>query len=379
MKRLIFALVVVASMLTSCATDNNMTSATISGRFVGSGADTIFLDRISDNFTSPERIAASPLADNGAFSFTVAIEEGASPRFYKLSAKNMSRPVMLIVAPEDNITLESAGDIFLNYEVEGSEESALIRQFNRDYFSACDRLAFIADDLGATRSYNEQDAYRAAQEAIHAQLRFVGTYQNKLAAFYAMRHTVAEQYIPMLEGLGITLAHYRAVLEGIRVSYPDSPYIAIIEHEIEQTEAFVELAQNVEYVSYPEIELEDMYKQKHKLSSLEGQVVLLYFWSAESVLCNNLNADLKDIYERYHDDGFEIYHVSADADIPMWIEVVRQQGLPWISVSGGNNAEVFTLYNVTSLPTAYLIDREGTMKLVESDIDKLERDIRALL
>jgi peroxiredoxin len=122
-----------------------------------------------------------------------------------------------------------------------------------------------------------------------------------------------------------------------------------------------------------------MHRTKHRLASLSGNVTLLYFWIAESAICNNINADLKELYERYHDKGFEVYHVSADADEAMWIEAVRQQSHPWISVYGGRNAEVFTLFNVATLPKAYLIDRKGNVAVAPLDMDALEREIKRRL
>jgi peroxiredoxin len=194
-----------------------------------------------------------------------------------------------------------------------------------------------------------------------------------------MRHAVAEQYIPQLDGYGITMAHYSAVLNGLKANYPDSPYIANIEREIADNEALIDVINRVELASYPDIELEDMYHAKHSLASLSGDVVLLYFWISESAMCNNINADLKALYERYHDKGFEVYHVSADADEAVWIEAVRQQKHPWISVYGGNHAEVFTLFNVDTLPKAYIIDREGNIRVAPLNIESLEREIKALL
>lgn len=378
MKRAILAIVLMVGIL-SCATDNNRVNTTISGRFVGSGVDSIYLERISDNFSIPESVAVACLEDNGAFCFELAIDEESSPRFYRISTKSSSRPVTLVVAPKDNIMLESAGDIFLNYTVEGSEESKLIREFNHDYFKACDQLARVAERLGATPAYSEKEAYRLATEAIQTQTRFVGSHPNSLAAFYAMRHNVAERYIPQLDGYGITILHYRTVLEGIASLYPDSPYIAIMEREIAQMETMIDLVENAKIVSFPDIELEDMYKTKHKLSSLEGKVILLYFWTLESALCNNLNADLKELYNKYHDKGFEVYHISADSDEALWIDVVRQQKHPWISVFGGSSMDVFSLYNVVKLPTAYLIDRKGNMSVAPLAIKALDREIKRAL
>lgn len=378
MKRLIFAIVMMVGMV-SCATDTNKINTTISGRFVGSGVDSIFLERISDTFAEPTRVAAACLEDNGAFSFGLALDEQEPHRFYRISNNKGTRPVTLVVAPEDEIELESVGDIFLNYKVEGSEESELICEFNREYFKACDRLALIAEGLGTRASYNEREAYLAAQQAIQAQLRFVGSHSNSLAAFYAMRHSIAEQYIPQLDGHGISVVHYRAVLEGVSEKYPESPYIAIIEREIAEVEAMIDLMGNVQVASYPDIELEDMYKVKHKLSELDGKVVLLYFWTLESALCNNINAELKELYAKYHDQGFEVYHISADSDIAVWIEAVRQQQHPWISLYGGNDMDVFTLYNVVKLPTAYLIDREGDMVVAPLNMTALERELKRAL
>ena len=63
MKRLIFAVALLALTLVSCGTDKGV-KTTISGRFVGSGADTVYLERVSDNFTTPEDVARVALADN---------------------------------------------------------------------------------------------------------------------------------------------------------------------------------------------------------------------------------------------------------------------------------------------------------------------------
>ena len=378
MKKYLIATLSFALLMVSCGGEQRGVNTTISGRFVGNTVDSVYLDKIADGVAAPERIAGVALQDNGGFEFSIAVAE-ESPRFYRLTFSDSTRPITLVVAAGDEIRLEAAGDIFLNYEVEGSEESALIREFNRDYFAACDRLALIAERLGTATRYSEVEAYRAAQEAIKAQVRFVGANQGRLAALYALRHAVAEQYIPQLDGFGVTLAHYTAVLDGLKANYPESPYIALLEREVAEQQALMDVVNSVELVSYPDIELKDMYRKSHSLSSLSGGVTLLYFWISESAVCNNINADLKALYERYHDKGFEVYHISADGDEAMWIEAVRQQGHPWISVYGGQNADVFTLFNVETLPKAYLIDREGNVSVAPLNMSALERELKRLL
>ena len=145
MKKLLFAISAMAIILSSCS-QPTVTNTSISGRFVGNNVDSVFLERISDKFDKSERVGAVALKEDGAFNFDLTIADGETPRFYRLTFSDNSRPVTLVVAPGDAIELESAGNIFLNYRVEGSEESALIAEFCHDYFASADELANIAEN-----------------------------------------------------------------------------------------------------------------------------------------------------------------------------------------------------------------------------------------
>lgn len=378
MKKLLFAISAMAIILSSCS-QPTVTNTSISGRFVGSGTDSVFLERISDKFDKAEQVAAAALADDGSFDFDLTIAEGESPRFYRLAFNKSNRPVTLVVAPGDDIKLESAGNIFLNYSVEGSEESALIAQFTHEYFASADELANIAENqlvaTGANRQL-ERRAYDLAREAMLTQVRFVGAHQDCLAAIYALHHNVAEQYIPQLEGQGISIVHYRSVLEGIKEKYASSPYIEVLERSIAESEAFNRVLDGMTEVSYPDLELVDVMGVKHKLSDNDGKVVLLYFWSALNPMCNNLNADLKALYNKYNERGFEIYHVSVDDDKESWVTAINKQNLPWPSLYTAGDARVIEIYNVLKVPTTYIISREGDITPVAENIDAIAREVK---
>ncbi len=381
MKKLLYAVAAMAILLSSCSQES-ASNTSVSGRFVGSGVDSVYLERISDKFDKSERVDGVALAEDGAFRFDLNIAEGETPRFYRLTFANECRPVTLVVAPGDEIEMESAGNIFLNYRVEGSEESALIAEFCHEYFDYADELANIADNLlreSGRDAKLERRAYDLARNAMLTQVRFVGSHQSNLASIYALRHRVAEQYIPQLDGQGVNIVHYRSVLEGIRESYPSSPYLAILERNIADGEAFARVVEGIEEINYPELELTDIYGSKHKLSDLEGKVVLLYFWSALNSMCNNLNADLKALYEKYHDKGFEVYHVSVDSDKQVWIEATTTQKLPWSTLYTAGDARVVDLYNVVKIPTTYIISRKGEIVEVKENVKDIEREVKRLL
>ena len=152
-----------------------------------------------------------------------------------------------------------------------------------------------------------------------------------------------------------------------------------MERKVGESEAFARVLEGVHEVSYPDLELMDIRGTKHKLSELEGKVVLVYFWSALNAMSNNLNADLKALYNEYHDKGFEIYHVSVDTDKDSWVLAINAQNLPWPSLYTGGDARVVELYNVEKIPTTYIINRDGDISSVKEDIESIKREVKRLI
>lgn len=380
MKRLFYFATIIALAVAATSCSKSAVKSVVRGRFVTDRVDSIFLERISDDYDAVTRVGATKLSDDGSFEFKFAMDNATTPSLYRLSFDSNVRPITLVIAQGDDIYIDSVGDLFLNYEVQNSEESKLIEQFNKEYYASVDRLANLSEQIargGNNVVQLNMQAYIAAKDAMQAQVRFVGSHQQSLAAFYASRQHVVEEYVPMLEGKGISTPHLQALKLGLEERYPESPYIKLLEGEIEEAQALALLAENVTETAYPNIVLDDMYKEKHSLSDLDGNVILLYFWSAELPLCNNINAELKELYEKYHEDGFEVYHVSVDGSRALWIEAVRAQQLPWTSLFGGNDPQLFTLYNIVELPMAYIISRDGTIDTCSLDPKTLESEIKS--
>jgi hypothetical protein len=87
---------------------------------------------------------------------------------------------------------------------------------------------------------------------------------------------------------------------------------------------------------------------------------------------------LREIYNKYHAQGLEIYQVSLDADEHFWKQ--QTAALPWISVRADeNNNSFLTIYNVQTLPEFFLIDRGNNLISRSQQIKDLEQDIKKLL
>jgi hypothetical protein len=88
---------------------------------------------------------------------------------------------------------------------------------------------------------------------------------------------------------------------------------------------------------------------------------------------------LRDLYNKYHAQGFEIYQVSVDSDEHLW--KTQTAALPWISVrdEDGMNGQSLVAYNVQQIPTFFLIDRNNVLEKRDVQIKNLDAEIKNLL
>ena len=375
MKRYIsYALLAAAAAFafSSCSSSG----ARISGRFIGSDDRTVYLEQVT---LFAQHLADSTTLDNeGAYRFDIK-GLGDSPALYNIIYNGERIP--LFVSRGDRLTVGAVGSVIRNYTVEGSEESSLLREFYRNYVEGVRTLDKIAttlpEDADARREAltNYRTEYiRLKQE----QLRFIVEYKDRMAAVYALYQRIPGEQ-NLFNGDG-DIVYYKTVADAIEERYPNSPYVPALRSEIARWDARISIAQQIVEMRYPDIELPDMYGSKVRLSSLDGKIILLDFWSAELGNSNALNAELKKIYEDYSDKGFEIYQVSVDTSKPRWISAVQEQSLPWISVCDfkGNSSPAVGNYNVRKVPSNFLFDREGN--IVGRDLygTNLEKELQKL-
>lgn len=139
-------------------------------------------------------------------------------------------------------------------------------------------------------------------------------------------------------------------------------------------------ASNVSETGIIDIPLLDNKGHRRSLKELTGKVVMLDFtvFDAGDAATKRI-MQLRDLYNKYHAQGFEIYQVSLDANEHFW--KMQTANLPWVSVwdPDGTNSEYLRTYNVQQIPTFFIINRDNVLVKRDVQISDIDAEIKALL
>jgi len=109
--------------------------------------------------------------------------------------------------------------------------------------------------------------------------------------------------------------------------------------------------------------------QSFSYDSLKGKYVLIDFWASWCGPCKASFPHMKEVYNKYKGEHFEILSISIDEEKQAWIKELAKQQLPWPQVLDTKNINQ-TGFAVTGVPTTYLVSPKGEILLKEVGFDK---------
>lgn len=323
----------------------------ISGVITGAENQTLYFSH--DNISAWQTVDSLKLKANGKFSFSV--DKAECPEFYRLVLDGESL-VLALDENTDRITVSAGKGALTDAEIAGSVASADIQQLRRS--------AFGLQRLAASASPEAVDSAIAAHKQLARSVILSNTASP--AAYYAVYQTVEGLYI-FHPYVATDLPYWTAVATGFDIHYPDCDRSKFIKAEVLAAQkekrsmrlSDPALLDSVQENGLIDLSMPDRSGRNVALSSLKGNVVLLDFSSFDMETASAHYLFLRELYGDYCDKGFEIYSVSLDDDKLLWLEQSRT--MPWVSVRDNNAPRTMSIiyYNVTALPTFFLIDRNG--------------------
>ncbi len=347
----------------------NSTRTEISGLIHGGEEINLTLERLDVNRTSV--IDSIVTGIDGSFSIKAVLEE---PELYVLKDEN-GEIINLLVSPGDKIFLESSSESFGKaYSVSGSKESEGIQMLVEQLELTrkdLDSLQLVAGEIGDPESPQFELVKNTYTQAIIRQKRFTIKYlvehMGSLSSVYALYQKYNEETLILNQEND--LQYFKAVADSLEVTYPNSSLTLSLLADIQQREAAFQEAQQLntlmemaeEATGMLDLSIPDRDGQEIALSTLLGKVTLISFWASGNSESIQSLLQLQSTYNKYHAKGFEVYAISLDNNKINWMNAIDFNEFKWINVSElsfpESNAAV--LYNVTGLPTTFLINRDG--------------------
>ena len=336
-------------------------------------------------------VDSTKLDADGNFSF--AVDAPSAPEFYRL---RIAGQIINVAADStEHVTIKAANPTMASqYEVSGSDECSKIKEL------AIGQMALQASINNIVRNTNlNDDVMRDSIRVILAQYKegvknnYIFKEPMKAYAYFALFQTIALGYENVLvfnpRSNEDDVKVFAAVATSWDTYYPKAERglnlhniaieglknIRIMKAEQQQTVD----PSKVEYTGGIDIALPDNKGNIRKLSSLKGKVVMLDFHLFATKESTARIMQLRELYNKYHAQGFEIYQVSIDPDEHFWKTSVA--ALPWICVHSddGLNAAELGMYNVRDIPTYFLIDKNNVLQKRDVQIKDIDAEIKALL
>lgn len=118
--------------------------------------------------------------------------------------------------------------------------------------------------------------------------------------------------------------------------------------------------------------------------SYRGKVVLVDYWATWCGPCLQELPNVKANYNKYHSKGFEVVAVNLDESRKAVERFVAQEKLPWPQLFDEKKGTTWKhpmalYYAINSVPTAILVDKEGTVVSMQAYGAELSKQLEKLL
>jgi peroxiredoxin len=133
----------------------------------------------------------------------------------------------------------------------------------------------------------------------------------------------------------------------------------------------------------PDFTLRSMSGPNLRLAEQRGRVVMVNFWATWCGPCRQEMPQLDRLYQKYRSSGFVLLGVNVDDDARKAADVAAKLGVTFPVLLDTDKA-VSRLYDLSTMPSTVLIDRDGRVRYLHRGYlagyeDNYDKQIRELL
>ena len=384
MKHICKAAAVVLAALSIASCNNN--KFTVEGQIAGAKDSVLYFENVG--LEGINVLDSVKLNDNGDFSFSQ--DATTAPEFYRLRIADQ----IINVSIDSTETVQVKGQypgMASNYTISGSENCEKIRELALKQIDLQAKAIALQSntELGIAKANDSiQSMINAYKEEVKRNYIYKEPY--KAYAYFALFQAIGNYLIFNPRANKEDIKAFAAVATSWDTYYPHAERgqnlhnIAIEgmknQRIVEAQNADIQIeASKVQEAGVLDIALLDNKGNMRHLTDLKGQVVLLDFHVFALKDSPARIIQLRELYNKYHAQGLEIYQVSLDSDEHFWKQ--QTAALPWISVRDEDSAgsQRLALYNIQAVPDFFVIDRGNNLVKRAAQIADLEAEIKKLL
>jgi len=266
-------------------------------------------------------------------------------------------PLLLFVAPGDEITVEGDAIQLWTATTTGGKFSKQLAQFNKSFVPLTSAIFTLSCQQQKWKNQDLQDSVKKVREKIsglagdkkHVVMDYITTYPNNLFALYLLTKRMGS----------LPADKVSDIYNQFSIDLQQSFYGIAVKDFMTKNE-IAALGKDMIPFSAQSLTGEVIHSNYFR-----GKYLLLDFWGSWCQPCRKSHPHLRALYNRYKSKGFEIIGIAQERGSEpesSWKRAVTEDDINWIHLLNNRQKakqDLVADYHVGAFPTKILIDPNG--------------------